>query len=529
MLASRLNLLAVLCVLAIEVAAQAGNITIIANPGRFGTVAKAATAEQDVNWWDEACADDNACTESFAATELRHFLAACTGKQEGDIRLSGPGQMPADGDVILIGSAGSNPLIESLAPAAGKAFTPSVPEAFRILTLQDGDRTITVIKGSDRVGALYGVYAYLERLGFRFYGLGERDTVPGSWAQPVGLPEKLDWSEQPDYLTRGFSVTDDRGDRTFFLWMVRNRMNLWGARPKEDPGFLKKLGMKFLASGHDTQSRCLNPKTYFQSHPEWYGLRGGKRSGHIVGGLGDNFCTSNAEARRELAKNLVQECIDGEWRHADLLNVWMLDNGKWCECDACKAQGSYTDRLLSVVHTVRTAVAAAGKEGRLKRNVQIVTLAYHETLPAPSKPLPVDFDYENCLVTYFPIERCYVHTLADPACTEINDPLRKDLQGWTTGAGRKYTGSVLIGEYYNVSSFKSLPVLFTRMMAADIPWYYQTGARHFHYMHVPTRLWGTWRLNQYLMGRLLWNVHADAPGILDEYFKRSYPMKSHCS
>jgi len=45
-------------------------------------------------------------------------------------------------------------------------------------------------------------------------------------------------------------------------------------------------------------------------------------------------------------------------------------------------------------------------------------------------------------------------------------------------------------------------------MAADIPWYYQTGARHFHYMHVPTGLWGTWRINQYLMGRLLWNVAA---------------------
>jgi hypothetical protein len=35
----------------------------------------------------------------------------------------------------------------------------------------------------------------------------------------------------------------------------------------------------------------------------------------------------------------------------------------------------------------------------------------------------------------------------------------------------------------------------SRIMAADIPWYYCTGARHFHYMHTPTRLWGTWRLN----------------------------------
>jgi hypothetical protein len=510
------------CIL-LEAAAHAGALTIVANPGRFGTIETAAAAEDQVNWWDDAQADDNACTECFAAVELRHFLAACTGKQEGDIRLSEPGQMPADGDVILLGSVGSNPLIESLTPAAAKDFTPPAAEGFHFLSLKRDGRSITVIKGSDHVGALYGAYAYLERVGFRFYGLGERDTVPGSWAKPVELPRTLDLKEQPDYLTRGFWVTDDRGDRPFFLWMARNRLNLWGANPKEDPAFLKKLGMKFLAGGHDTQARCLNPRTYFQAHPEWYGLRNGKRSGHITGTVGDNFCTSNAEARRELAKNLVQECIDGEWRHADLLNVWMLDNGKWCECAACKAQGSYTDRLLSVVHTVSREVTAARKQGRLKRNVQIVTLAYHETLPPPGKPLPADFDYQNCLVTVFPIERCYVHALADPTCTEINDALRRDLQGWTTGAERRYTGSLLIGEYYNVSSFKTLPLLFTHVMAADIPWYYQTGARHFHYMHVPTALWGTWRLNQYLMGRLLWNIHSDAAAILDEYFKRAYP------
>jgi hypothetical protein len=82
---------------------------------------------------------------------------------------------------------------------------------------------------------------------------------------------------------------------------------------------------------------------------------------------------------------------------------------------------------------------------------------------------------------------------------------------------------MFIGEYYNVSLIWSMPVVFTRIMAADIPRYYKSGVRHFHYMHTPTHLWGTWTVNQYLMASLLWNVNTDVKQLLDEYFTRYYP------
>jgi hypothetical protein len=170
-----------------------------------------------------------------------------------------------------------------------------------------------------------------------------------------------------------------------------------------------------------------------------------------------------------------------------------------------------------------TEMRNARKEGRLKRNVQISTLAYLETLASPTRPLPEGVDFENCSVTFFPIRGCYVHSLADPTCIEINSDILADYQGWTMGSERHYAGSIFIGEYYNVSSIKSLPVLFPRIMAADIPWYYRTGARHFHYMHTPTRLWGTWTLNQYLLAQLLWNTETDTEELLDEYLRLYYP------
>jgi len=532
-------------------------VTILANPGPFGSVQQAALAEQQVNWQDADLTDDKACTESFAATELRHFLALCADAREQEISLAGPEQLPARGDVFLIGSGDSNPLIGTLKSPDGKAPRPHLAESFRILAYRQDGRTITVIQGADRAGALYGVYAYLEQLGVRFYGVGAQDTwLP---TRPVEPPTRLDLSAKPDYLTRGFWVEQNRGDRTFFLWMARNRMNLWRVTTKDDIPFLKKLGVKLNIGGHSIQLRCLNPKgvypyqhssfggaagappdpypvslqyagdrngdgqlTYFEAHPEWYGLRGGRRSSK-VSSSGDNYCTSNRDATAELLKNLVALCAEGSWRDAELLDFWMLDAGHWCECEACRKQGTCTDRLMGLVHAAQQAFKRARAEGRLERNLRIVTLAYYETLPPPSKPLPADFDYDNCIVTCFPIERCYAHAFADPACTEVNESFRKELLGWTAGAARHYRGPMMVGEYYNVSKLKSLPMLYTRIMAQDIPWYYQAGVRHFHYMHPPLRLWGTWRLNHYLLGRLLWDVHANPQAIFDEYLARLYP------
>ena len=536
----------------------AARVTILVNPGPFAGVEEAAGSEEKVNWWDDDFSDDRACTESFAASELARFLPTCTQLTKDDISLCRANELPAGGDVFLVGSEQSNQLIASL--DTGDSSQLNTDESFRLKSFEDNGRIVTVIEGKDRVGTLYGVYGYLEQSGIRFYGLGEKGTVYPD--RPVEPPRTLNLIENPSFLTRGFWAWEDRGNEEFFLWMVRNRMNFWTAAEKA-VHFPKKLGMRLTDGGHIIQAYFLNPHgeypydhpkfradedkpkdpyavgdeyagdkngdgklTYFEAHPEWYGLRNGERSDNIKDGHGDNYCTSNADATKELAKNLVQCLIDGRWRYVDVLNFWMLDVGKWCECENCKRQGTYTDRLFDVVHTVLTEMRNARLQGRLQRNVQLSTLAYNETLSPPTRPLPEDFDYGDFSITFFPIERCYVHSLADPSCTEVNRRLLENYQGWTMGSGRFYKGPMFIGEYYNVSSLKSLPVLFPKIMAADIPWYYRTGSQHFHYMHTPTRLWGTWTLNQYLLARLLWNTETDVDALLDDYFRLYYPTTS---
>ncbi len=535
----------------------ATRVIILVNKGYFASVEEAAKGEEKVDWWDADLSDDRACTECFAAMELSHFLVTCTQLSKNDIQFYSPDRLPNEGDVFLLGSRQSNSLIASR--NLPKDAMLKTDQSFCIQAVYENNRTITIIEGKDRVGTLYGVYAYLEQFGIRFYGLGEKGTVsPGKLSE---LPRALNVIENPSFLSRGFIGLSDRGDDDIFFWMARNRMNYCDETGKETH-FRKKLGMILARGGHGIQMSFLNPRaeypynhpkfrgdenkpkdpyapgdeytsdtngdgklTYFEAHPEWYGLRNGKRSDRLSG-PGDNYCTSNKDATKELAKIMVQSLIDGQWRNVDIVNLWMLDNGKWCECGNCRQQGIYTDRLFEVAYAIQKEIQNAIQEGRLHRKILMASLAYHETLPPPERPLPDDFDYENFSVTFFPIERCYVHTLADPSCTEINQFLLEHYQGWTMGSGRHYKGSIFIGEYYNVSSFKSLPVLFPSIMATDIPWYYRTGTRHFNYMHTPTHLWGTWTLNQYLLARLLWNAETDVDALLKEYFCRYYPTTS---
>jgi len=393
-------------------------VTIVVNPGPFATVEEAAAGEAQVDWWDDNPRDDGACTECFAAVELRRFLAACIDRRENDIRLTEPGRLPKKGYVFMLGNRKSNPEITSFDASPASKSMPDTLGSFRIRMVPDGNRTICIIEGNDRAGTLYGVYAYLERLGIRFIGLGEQGTI-----YPTGnvdLPKELDLVDSPKFLTRGFWAWEDRGNEEFFLWMARNRMNFWTAAQSEIP-FLKKLGLKLTEGGHIIQDYFLNPHAeypynhpafngdeskppdpyargsgegdtngdgtldYFEAHPEWYGLRKGKRSNKTTELGGVNFCTSNNDATRELAKNLIKSLIDGRWRYVDIVNFWMSDGGSWCECENCKNAGSPTDRLLTLIHEVFVEIQNARRDGTLQRQVQLTTLAYIETLAPPTR------------------------------------------------------------------------------------------------------------------------------------------------
>ena len=501
-------------------------LTIVVRCAPFPSVEAAAAAESLVQWTDADPTDDDACTESYAALELASWLRRCPGVGARPIALAGDGLLPTAGDAIVLGDLHGASLARDL--LAGARPDTASRDAFRLRAVHRGGRTVWVVCGASRTGTLYGAYALLERLGVRFYGPADSESVlPRA---RVALPAKLDVASAPAFELRGFWAWEPRGNPAFFRWMARRRMNLWTA---VEPGvpLLRKLGFRLAGGGHSLQADDLNPRalsddgrrTNFEAHPEWYGLHAGRRSPNLTAESGDNFCTSNPAAVEALARHLVADLRGGRLRNADLVNVWTTDGGRWCECDACRALGTPSDRALDLTRRLAAAVAAARRRGELNREVVLSAAAYLETLAPPTRSVPASADDRTLLVTFFPYFRCYAHALADPSCTELNRRLESAWEGWSRAPNRAYAGPLGVCEYYNVSWFKSLPLVFPHVMARDIADDRAAGARLFCYMHAPTSRWGTWRLNHLVMSESLWSPVVNVDSLVTDYCARAFP------
>jgi len=542
-------------------------VTIIVNFGAYPSAEAAAEASDKVDWFGSDDAAATVCTESFAAVELRHYLCLICGVDGSD-----PGQFPirsdreaVPGDALIVGSAASNRQTTAfgrdLGPAPG-------PEGFRIRRVARAGAESVVLCGSDRTGTLYAVYDFLGTLGVRWFSPGlSGEVVPRREELEIGA---LDRTDAPKFAVRGywaefFSEENEfvrpsgrKGTIDFFDWMARNRMNLWSSgETGVPPGEMKKRGLHLSAGGHTfytlidpgapypyahagLPSRGLPPDpypvspqfrgdangdgvlSYSEAHPEWYGLGPDGVRHFTTDPFGYNFCTSNPDFQREFMKNLVAKLADGAWKYADYLDWWPEDADHWCVCDDCRALGSPTDRNLIMADLIRRGLKAAAADGRLRRDIQVKFLIYSSAgvIDPPTRPLPAGFDYDGIMGTFFPIYRCYVHDIDDPACTEFNRRYFDYLKAWRTNA--YYKGRFMIGEYYNISYFRDLPILFTRTMEHDVRFYYASGARAMHYMHVPVGNWGPRTLTNYEFARLLWDPQADAAALKDDYFRSRY-------
>jgi hypothetical protein len=528
--------------------------TIVVNFGRFRSAEAAAGAEAEVNWLDADATDDTACTECFAAVELQRYLRRIT-SQPDNFPMADDDRIP-QGELILIGGPASSAAARRLAGNLGvdeRVLAALGPQGYRIKTGSAEGRRVTLIAGGGRTGTLYGVYDLLHRLGARWFAPGEvHEEVPQAAWQPA-----LDATERPSFVSRGFYIFDERGDPQFWLWMARNRLNDWSVEVR-NPAFLRKLGFLLACGTHDAQWKFISPAaaypykharfaadgkkpedpyppsreyqgdankdgrlSYFEAHPEWYPQVGGRRVPGVGAWGGTNFCTSNLHATEEFTKNYVQALIDGLYAGADVVNFWTLDGGQWCECPACLSAGTPTDRSLRLVYDFDKQVKKAQREGRIAHPVEVRFLVYADVLNPPTRPLPADFDYRTCVATFYPISRCFVHEFDDRKCSR-NAVYEKQLSGWMADPQRHYRGQLVIGEYYNVSRFKSLPLCLMHSMARDIPVYYKSGARSFQYMHVTTGRWGNKSLTNYQMARQLWDVKTDCEALWSDFFQRRY-------
>lgn len=377
------------------------------------------------------------------------------------------------------------------------------------------EKSIT-IHGYGRAGILYGVYEFLEAQGIRWYSPSE-EYVPVN--NELFVPESKKYVYDMS-KGRGFEFEGPlKESALLYLWMARNRLNISGLRP-HTVALQRKLCMTLKAGGHIFE-KILSPynltengEYFLDANRNWYG----KRDEEITfeNALNVQFCVNEPELLDYLADKLIDK-VKNDWKEADYIDIWLFDTwGKICNCDACKKTGNGTDRALKLLSYLRKRTNDEIRKGNIDHKLVWGTDLYEgtSTITPPENPVPENLIGTGDYVQLAPILRCYYHNMNDKAC-KVNSFYAQQLENIKDLP-------LCITEYYNVSKFEDLPLIFTDTMVNDIKYYHSIGVRGLNYMHPPLAEWGVRTLTQHILANLTRDKNCDTQRLLKEYFENLY-------
>lgn len=231
-----------------------------------------------------------------------------------------------------------------------------------------------VVAGDTPRGVLYGIYDLLERMGCRWYVPNcdpkDPEVVPNSpnLSVPVG-----NWTEASPFEDRiywlsglAFKIREKQA-LAQIDFAAKNRFNTlsWQCEADKIDSDLTEMQSKGVFDAMDKRGLVMHgpghsfpyfmpTDKYFKDHPEWFGMRDGKRQPH--GGIfpATNFCMSNEAAVEQFIVN-IEEFVrkHPQFKRLDLLPI---DGGISCDCPEC-SKNTPTDQALIVYNKVAERVA----------------------------------------------------------------------------------------------------------------------------------------------------------------------------
>ena len=267
----------------------------------------------------------------YAAEELRDFTERMTGVRLEIVTDDGP--MPPK--AVVLGRTRWNETLPAETNDLGE-------DGFR---LKAKPPHLLVI-GSDVRGVLYGVYELLERFGGCRWYASWHTIVPTREA--FSVPADIDEVQKPAFLCRDVHWWDYfNGDLA-----VRNRANGGMNGLKEHHGGNTWRFGGGLGNCH-TFETLLPPRQYFDEHPEYYSLVGGKRLKER-----SQLCLTNPDVLRLVTSNVLARIRKDPG--AKFYGVSQNDWNNWCECPSCKAvdnvEKSHAGTMIRFVNAIAEAV-----------------------------------------------------------------------------------------------------------------------------------------------------------------------------
>ncbi|MBE6371408.1 MAG: DUF4838 domain-containing protein [Lentisphaerae bacterium] len=451
-----------------------------------------ADSENEIDFRHDPAAGAR-CTAAYAASELKYFL----GKAMPGLEIGIGERPPEDACFIELEIQGND-------------FTGS----FELEPQENGIR----VTGYGRNGLLNGIYELLRIQGWRW-------LEPGIYGEAAPANPTLDFLTAkgkfaPSFRHRmidQYRESDDSAD--LLRWFSRNRVNTV-FRKAATGKLADKLGMLSRKGGHLLQ-KIMAPdtpmedgRTIWEAHPDWYGLPAdGKRDKALA--MKTQLCLSNGEMIRWLSARICT-ILRTEMKDIDILDLWGFDTwGKTCSCPHCADLGNGSDQNLRLLSAIQAYL-----QRHLDRPVMLNTISYEgtATMSPPTRPAPRNLIDTGCMVIFYPIKRCYRHQLKDRSCT-LNQVYDDSMTGWHRMAPELALWS---GEYYNVSKYEDLPLVFGRLIPAEMRYYHARGCTGATYMHNLSPNWGVRALTQLMHTQFAWDVDMDEDAFLSEYFERKY-------
>ena len=437
----------------------------------------------------------NRCTASYAAAELQIFLR----KSLSNLKFIVSETIPETGPYIELEIKDDD--------FRGKFELKSSGEGIKVI-------------GYGRNGLLNGCYELLRIQGWRW-------LEPGVYGESAPLKPSLEFLKisgkyAPSFQHRMIDQYRESDDSIELLkWFSRNRINIVFRKPATGK-FADKLGMLSRKGGHLLQ-RIMTPdtpmedgRTLWEAHPEWFGLpaEGGRRKETATR---VQLCLSNESMIAWLSERICR-ILQTEMKEVDILDLWGFDTwGKTCACPGCANLGNGSDQNLYLLSRIQDYL-----QKHLDRPVMLNTLSYEgtATMDPPTKPVPRNLIDSGCMVIFYPIRRCYRHELADRSC-ELNQIYDDSMSGWHKCADGL---TLWAGEYYNVSYYEDLPLVFGKLIPTEMRYYLKQGCTGASYMHNLSPNWGVRSLTQLLHTQYAWDIHTDEEAYLREYFQRKYDI-----
>lgn len=371
------------------------------------------------------------------------------------------------------------------------------------------------ITGGNARGALYGVYAFLEKyLKCRWYasdaflipfsGTTKLKNVEEAYTPPIKWREVLYYDLCDPYLAGVFKLNGNANKKK-----------------EVSPNRFVAAGGSNAGWGYWCESFYrLVPPSLYALHPEYFPEIKGKRVPPIEKRGGTQLCLTNPDVLKlsiDQLKKDIAEPITGLPIWADTVayywSVSQMDGNGFCTCSKCKAlddyDGSHSGSILNYVNKVA--------ENFPEKKIATLAYIYSRKAPIHTKPL-----------SNVAIQLCAIETARDA----INEPIRTsqlhtlfrdDIKAWG-----KICNDIIIWDYE--IQFQNLVSPFPNfdVMQDNIKFYVDNHSTGIFCQGNREKGGEFAKLRAYLLSKLLWNPNCDIEKVKDDFLTNYYGSASNC-